>query len=157
MLNGIAQATGIRVKVFGKRLLHWPAPTFPIEFYSTVPRAQLFEEYRRADVLVHATLADAFGLTVTEAMSQGLPVTTRGRVFPNSSIPDGRASSYRRQTPTHSHRRCAGASLIAILSVKSGLPGNVPLRHGNGTTTARRLPAYLPGLFPNIVLSPDQR
>jgi len=50
-----------------------------IEFNSTIPHADLFERYRAADVLVFPTLCDGFGMVVTEAFAQGLPVivTTR--------------------------------------------------------------------------------
>ena len=78
-LDAIAQTTNIEVKVFGKKLLRQPVPNLPIQFFPTVPRTKLFLAYRRADVLVHATLADSYGLAVTEAMSQGLPaITTSG-------------------------------------------------------------------------------
>jgi glycosyltransferase involved in cell wall biosynthesis len=45
----------------------------------TVPRSELYEYYRRADVLVFPTLCDGFGLVVTEAFAQGLPVITTNR------------------------------------------------------------------------------
>jgi glycosyltransferase involved in cell wall biosynthesis len=50
-----------------------------IEFSPTIPRAALFERYRAADVLVFPTLCDGFGLVVTEAFAQGLPVITTPR------------------------------------------------------------------------------
>lgn len=69
----------LRVTVFGKQLL--PADAVAgfddvIQFHGTVPHAQLFAEYRRADVLVLPTLSDGFAMVVSEAMSQGLPVIT---------------------------------------------------------------------------------
>jgi glycosyltransferase involved in cell wall biosynthesis len=42
-------------------------------------RVPLFELYRAADVLVFPTLCDGFGMVVTEAFSQGLPVITTSR------------------------------------------------------------------------------
>jgi glycosyltransferase involved in cell wall biosynthesis len=45
----------------------------------TIPRAALFERYRAADVLVFPTLCDGFGMVVTEAFAQGLPVITTTR------------------------------------------------------------------------------
>jgi glycosyltransferase involved in cell wall biosynthesis len=50
-----------------------------IEFSPTIPRAALFERYRTADVLVFPTLCDGFGMVVTEAFAQGLPVITTTR------------------------------------------------------------------------------
>jgi glycosyltransferase involved in cell wall biosynthesis len=50
-----------------------------IEFSPTIPRAALFERYRAADVLVFPTLCDGFGMVVTEAFAQGLPVITTTR------------------------------------------------------------------------------
>jgi glycosyltransferase involved in cell wall biosynthesis len=50
-----------------------------IEFSPTIPRVALFERYRAADVLVFPTLCDGFGMVVTEAFSQGLPVITTTR------------------------------------------------------------------------------
>lgn len=45
----------------------------------TVPREELFSHYRAADVLVFPTLCDGFGMVVTEAFAQGLPVITTTR------------------------------------------------------------------------------
>jgi glycosyltransferase involved in cell wall biosynthesis len=50
-----------------------------MEFFSTIPRAALFERYRAADVLVFPTLCDGFGMVITEAFAQGLPVITTTR------------------------------------------------------------------------------
>ena len=41
-----------------------------------VPRTKIMEIYREADVLVFPSLCDGFGMVVTEALSQGLPVIT---------------------------------------------------------------------------------
>jgi glycosyltransferase involved in cell wall biosynthesis len=50
-----------------------------IEFSPTIPRTALFERYRAADVLVFPTLCDGFGMVVTEAFANGLPVITTTR------------------------------------------------------------------------------
>ena len=50
-----------------------------IRFHSTIPHVELFEQYQKADVLVFPTLCDGFGMVVTEAFSQGLPVITTMR------------------------------------------------------------------------------
>ncbi|MDJ0617254.1 MAG: glycosyltransferase family 4 protein [Calothrix sp. MO_192.B10] len=50
-----------------------------IHISGTVPRCELYEHYRQADVLVFPTLCDGFGMVVTEAFAQGLPVITTNR------------------------------------------------------------------------------
>lgn len=50
-----------------------------IKISGTVPRSELYELYRQADVLVFPTLCDGFGMVVTEAFAQGLPVITTNR------------------------------------------------------------------------------
>lgn len=45
----------------------------------TVPRSDLNCIYRRSDMLVFPTLCDGFGMVVTEAFAQGLPVITTDR------------------------------------------------------------------------------
>ncbi len=45
-------------------------------FHGSVPREELFDAYRAADVFVFPTLCDGFGMVVTEAFSRGLPVLT---------------------------------------------------------------------------------
>ena len=69
----------LRVRVFGKHLLPATAAAgsgHDLEFSGSIPHAHLFAEYRRADVLVLPTLSDGFGMVISEAMSQGLPVIT---------------------------------------------------------------------------------
>jgi len=39
-----------------------------------IPHEEMMEVYRQADIFVLPTLADGFGMVVTEAMSQGVPV-----------------------------------------------------------------------------------
>lgn len=50
-----------------------------ITISGTVPRSELDGLYRQADVLVFPTLCDGFGMVVTEAFAQGLPVITTNR------------------------------------------------------------------------------
>lgn len=50
-----------------------------VKLSATIPHAALFDQYRAADVLVFPTLCDGFGLVVTEAFAQGLPVITTAR------------------------------------------------------------------------------
>jgi glycosyltransferase involved in cell wall biosynthesis len=81
-LRLVSSSLNIRVKVFGKQELpnSMLSDTTPlVTFHATVPRRQLFEEYRLADVLVLPTLADGFAMVIAEAMSQGLPVITTSR------------------------------------------------------------------------------
>ena len=55
-----------------ERLLR-PAPE-GIRFHGAVAREELLNAFQRADALVFPTLCDGFGMVVTEAWSQGLPV-----------------------------------------------------------------------------------
>ena len=78
----LPSSVDVEVKIFGK--LKLPRHTIaqssrPISVRPTIPRGDLFEEYRRADVLVMPTLSDTFGMVISEAMSQGLPVITTNR------------------------------------------------------------------------------
>jgi glycosyltransferase involved in cell wall biosynthesis len=50
-----------------------------VRFFASIPRTELFERYRQADVLVFPTLCDGFGMVVTEAFAHGLPVITTPR------------------------------------------------------------------------------
>src|SRR5262249_37505886 len=50
-----------------------------IKISATIPQSELFGHYRSADVLVFPTLCDGFGMVVTEAFAQGLPVITTNR------------------------------------------------------------------------------
>ncbi len=45
----------------------------------TIPRSELYANYGCADVLAFPTLADGFGMVVTEAFAYGLPVITTSR------------------------------------------------------------------------------
>jgi glycosyltransferase involved in cell wall biosynthesis len=56
----------------------------------SVPRARVAEFYANADVFVIPSLADAFGLVVSEAMSAGLPVIVSENTGMADFIRDGR-------------------------------------------------------------------
>ncbi|NEU06774.1 glycosyltransferase family 4 protein [Flavihumibacter sp. R14] len=47
-----------------------------VKFIPNIPHAELMSYYQKANVFVLPTLADGFGMVVSEAMSQGLPVIT---------------------------------------------------------------------------------
>jgi len=55
-----------------------------IKFFGNIPRNELMEMYTKAHILVHPTLADGFGMVISEAMSCGIPVITTH----NSAGPD---------------------------------------------------------------------
>jgi glycosyltransferase involved in cell wall biosynthesis len=59
-----------------------------VKISPTVPRAELFEHYRTADVLVFPTLCDGFGMVVTEAFAHGLPVITTNRAGASDLVRD---------------------------------------------------------------------
>lgn len=54
-----------------------------------VLRSRMTEIYRQADVLVFPSLCDGFGMVVTEALSQGLPVITTPHVGASQMITPG--------------------------------------------------------------------
>ena len=60
-----------------------------IQLSGTVPRTELYELYRKADVLVFPTLCDGFGMVVTEAFAHGLPVITTDRAGAADLIQQG--------------------------------------------------------------------
>lgn len=67
------------VRLFGKigvpeRVLIPAPPSFHL--MGSVPQRELLAAFEEADVLVFPTLADGFGMVVTEAFSRGLPVIT---------------------------------------------------------------------------------
>ena len=47
-----------------------------VKFIPNLPHAELMDFYQKADVFVLPTLADGFGMVISEAMSKGLPVIT---------------------------------------------------------------------------------
>ena len=61
-----------------------------LELMGSVPQADLFAAFERADVLVFPTLADNFGLVITEAFSRGLPVITTDMAGASDLVEHGR-------------------------------------------------------------------
>ena len=61
-----------------------------MEFHGAVDRDALLHAMARADVLVFATLSDGFGMVVSEALAQGLPVITTDRAGAADRIEHGR-------------------------------------------------------------------
>jgi starch synthase len=55
----------------------------------SLPRERILEEMRRHDVLVFPSLFEGFGLVVTEALSQGVPVITTPHTCGPDVIKDG--------------------------------------------------------------------
>ncbi len=60
-----------------------------IETLGSIPRADLFERYKRASVLVFPSVCDGFGMVVTEALAHGLPVITTRNVGAADLIEEG--------------------------------------------------------------------
>jgi glycosyltransferase involved in cell wall biosynthesis len=56
---------------------------------ASLPHAQILEQMRQHDVLLFPTLFDGFGLVITEALSQGLPVITTAHSGAPECIRDG--------------------------------------------------------------------
>lgn len=50
-----------------------------VNFIKTIPRSLLFKCFQDSDVLIFPTLCDGFGMVVSEALSNGLPVITTNR------------------------------------------------------------------------------
>lgn len=55
-----------------------------VDLVGSVPRSEMAEQYRWADVFVLPSYSDTFGLVILEAMSHGVPVITT----PNTGGPD---------------------------------------------------------------------
>jgi glycosyltransferase involved in cell wall biosynthesis len=75
----ILQSRGVTVecRVAGPPQVDVSLPLFAGPNYlGQVPRSQVQEEFRRADIFVLPTLADSFGLVHLEAMACGVPVIT---------------------------------------------------------------------------------
>ena len=77
--RALAPGKFARAKAYGaiglpERVLR-PLPP-GLELMGPVPQANLLAAFDHADVLVFPTLADGFGMVVTEAFSRGLPVIT---------------------------------------------------------------------------------
>ncbi|WP_207492037.1 glycosyltransferase family 4 protein [Aridibaculum aurantiacum] len=47
-----------------------------IKFFPNIPRVELMDKYKQAHVFILPTLADGFGMVISEAMSRGVPVIT---------------------------------------------------------------------------------
>lgn len=60
-----------------------------ITFRPTLPRAELLDQFRLADVFVLPTLSDAYGMAISEAMSQGLPAITTASAGASMFIKSG--------------------------------------------------------------------
>jgi alpha-maltose-1-phosphate synthase len=58
-------------------------------WYETLPHAQVLEVMQQADVLVLPSLAEAFGIVVTEALACGLPVIVTPNTGSSEIIRDG--------------------------------------------------------------------
>lgn len=90
---------GVELHFYGKILL----PTKVIEeaqrarggaaihFHGSVPGTELPAVYRRASALVFPTLCDGFGMVVSEALANGLPVITTRNAGAADAIEDGRS------------------------------------------------------------------
>lgn len=90
-----AQNAGDRaeVRLYGKigvpeRVLLPAPPNFHL--MGSVPQRELFAAFEDADVLVFPTLADGFGMVVTEAFSRGLPVITTDRAGASDLVEHGK-------------------------------------------------------------------
>ena len=60
-----------------------------VQFTGRLGPDEVFQRYRQADVLVFPTLCDGFGMVVTEAFSQGLPVITTPRAGAAELVREG--------------------------------------------------------------------
>jgi glycosyltransferase involved in cell wall biosynthesis len=89
-LNG---GRGAYAQVYGRvglpeRVLR-PVPE-GIDLMGSVPQVELFAAFEKADILVFPTLADGFGMVVTEAFSRGLPVITTDKAGASDLVEHGR-------------------------------------------------------------------
>ena len=50
-----------------------------VHLHGSIPRRDLWQHFQQADALLFPTLCDGYGMVVTEAWSQGLPVITTDR------------------------------------------------------------------------------
>jgi glycosyltransferase involved in cell wall biosynthesis len=60
-----------------------------VSLSGTVPRSELYPLYQQADALVFPTLCDGFGMVVTEAFANGLPVITTDRAGASDLVKHG--------------------------------------------------------------------
>lgn len=91
--RALGAGKGARAEVYGtiglpERFLR-PLPQ-GIELMGSVPQLNLFAAFEKADVLAFPTLADGFGLVVTEAFSRGLPVITTDQAGASELVEHGR-------------------------------------------------------------------
>jgi glycosyltransferase involved in cell wall biosynthesis len=80
------------LEMFGaNRLPHGLTRDLPasIKLSPTIPRADLWDRFHSADVLVFPTLCDGFGMVITEAFAQGLPVITTIRAGASDLVRHG--------------------------------------------------------------------
>ena len=70
---------------------HWIERRFrvPYHYVGRLPGPRLNAEYRNADIFVFPALRDGFGLVLTEAMAQGLPVIASTSCAAPDLIRDG--------------------------------------------------------------------
>ena len=61
-----------------------------IEFNKTIPQSELFKVYESSDVLIFPTLCDGFGMVISEALSNGLPVITTNKAGGSDLIENGK-------------------------------------------------------------------
>ncbi|HEV2551862.1 MAG TPA: glycosyltransferase [Stellaceae bacterium] len=90
MLRGRIHASAV---VYGsvdlpERILR-PIPE-GLEIIGSIPQQDLFGAFEKADVLVFPTLADGFGLVITEAFSRGLPAITTEEAGGSALVEHGR-------------------------------------------------------------------
>jgi glycosyltransferase involved in cell wall biosynthesis len=91
--RALGAGTAAHAQVYGsiglpERLLK-PAPP-RLVLMGSVPQVDLFAAFERADILVFPTLADGFGMVVTEAFSRGLPVITTDKAGASDLVEHGR-------------------------------------------------------------------
>jgi glycosyltransferase involved in cell wall biosynthesis len=89
----LAAGPHARALVYGQAFVPpWLAARSPVnvELRGAVSQAELFEAIAACDVLVFPTLSDGFGLVVTEALAQGVPVITTTRAGAADRIEHGR-------------------------------------------------------------------
>jgi glycosyltransferase involved in cell wall biosynthesis len=60
-----------------------------IVFHGSVPQEKLFSVFSSAYVLVHPTLLDGFGMVITEAFANGLPVVTTTNAGASDLVEEG--------------------------------------------------------------------
>ena len=64
-------------------------PDTAVKFWGTLKGQDLARAYASADVFVHSSITETFGLVVLEAMASGLPVVARNVGGPKDIVHDG--------------------------------------------------------------------